>query len=276
MKLFATNKMATLLVLASSLTLGACATDGIERPIASIGNPSAVLPSTDPERRIFTQAWGRRFDADPGDKEGALNYARGLRVLGEYAQAAAVLQQAAIKHPDDLDILGAYGKSLADDGRLDEAAVVLSHAHTPDHPNWSILSAQGAVADRMGDHAQAQRYYQAALKMVPGEPTVLSNLGLSYALDKQLNLAEQTMRQAVSSPGADDRVRQNFALVLALEGKLVDAKDLRKSGSSSIDSIANIAERQETSAPLQTARSIRQPDNPDPTAVFSLASRNDR
>src|SRR6202007_1405272 len=103
-----------------------------------------------------------RFDADPGDKTSALNYAQGLRALTEYAQAVAVLQQAAIKHPDDMDILVAYGKALADDGRLVEAADVLSHAHTPDHPNWSILSAQGVVADRMGDHARAQRYYQAA------------------------------------------------------------------------------------------------------------------
>ena len=280
MILFTIKKVPLLLALASSLALGACATGGLGGPVASIGGPSTVLPSTDSERRLFTQNWGQRFDADAGDKVGALNYARGLRSLDEYAQAAAVLQQAAIKHPNDLEVLGAYGKALADDGRLDEAAVVLSHAHTPDHPNWSILSAQGAVADRMGDHAQAQRYYQSALKIVPGEPSVLSNLGLSYALDKQLNLAEQTMRQAVASPGADDRVRQNFAMVLALEGKFTDAKDLQKRDLSPADGAADVAQMQQTVAPVRMGRSGLNPVDSNPAnpnlnhAVVSLALQN--
>ena len=143
-----------------------------------------------------------------------------------------------------------------------EAADVLSHAHTPDHPNWSILSAQGVVADQMGDHAAAQGYYQAALKIVPGEPSVLSNLGLSYALDKQLDLAEQTMRQAVASPRADARVRQNLALVLALEGKFAEADDLEKHDLSPADAAANVAQIRQMIAQSNTWRDIQKLDNP--------------
>src|SRR6478735_2982598 len=78
----------------------------------------------------------------------------------------------------DREVLGAYGKALADAGRLKEASTVLANAHTPERPNWSILSAQGSVADQLGDHKQAQNYYEAAIRMPRDEPSVMSNLGL--------------------------------------------------------------------------------------------------
>src|SRR5215217_1089994 len=117
-----------------------------------------------------------------------------------HAQAVAVLQQAAIRNPKDLPLLAAYGKALADTGRYKEASEVLARAHLPEKPDWRILSAQGAVADQLGDHSLAQRYYEAALKIAPGEPTVLSNLGLSYAFSKRLADAEKTLRAAAATP----------------------------------------------------------------------------
>ena len=251
-----------LLTLALPLLAGACTNNGLGDITASISKSSTTLPSTDQDRRRFTAEWGRRFDANPTDKTSAMNYARGLRSLTQYAQAVAVLQQAAVKHPNDLDVLGAYGKALADAGRLREAADVLSHAHTPEHPNWSILSAQGVVADQMGDHASAQNYYQAALKMVPGEPSVMSNLGLSYALDKQLDLAEQTMRQAAANPRADARVRQNLALVLALEGKFAEAQAMEEHDLSPADAATNVTQIRQMIAQSNTWRDIQKLDHP--------------
>ena len=67
-----------------------------------------------------------------------------------------------------------------------------------------------------------------ALKIAPGEPSVLTNLGLSYALTKELPLAEDALRQASASPRADARVRENLALVLALEGKFAEAETVSR------------------------------------------------
>ena len=77
-------------------------------------------------------------------------------------------------------MLGAYGRALAEAGNYDQALEVLDRAHAPDQPDWHILSAQGAVLDQMGRHADAQRYYLTALKIVPDESSVLSNLGDVY------------------------------------------------------------------------------------------------
>jgi Flp pilus assembly protein TadD len=247
---------AGVLLLSTALALGGCAK--LNDVTGSIGSPSAEMPRTQEGARAYTEQWGKRYGENPTDKTTGLNYARGLRALTQYAQAVAVLQTLAIRHPSDLEIIGAYGKALADNGRLQEAAEVLQKAHTPDRPNWSILSSQGAVADQLGDHAGAQQFYLAALKITPGEPSVLSNLGLSYALSRQLTLAEQTLQSANASPRADARVRQNLALVLALQGKFNEAEQLARRDLSPADAAANVASIRQMIAQSNTWRQIQQ------------------
>ena len=106
-----------------------------------------------------------------------------------------------IKNPHDKALLGAYGRALAEIGNYNQAFEVFSRAHTPDMPDWRLLSAQGAVLDQLGRYEEARRYYASALKIVPDEPSVLSNLGLSYALSKDLKQAESTLRRATAQPG---------------------------------------------------------------------------
>ena len=70
---------------------------------------------------------------------------------------------------------------------------MLTQAHTPEDPDWRILSAQGAVLDQLGKFDEARQYYASALKIVPDEPSVLSNLGMSYLLSKDLAKAEEVL-----------------------------------------------------------------------------------
>jgi Flp pilus assembly protein TadD len=208
-----------------ALSLAACQKRGKADVTGSIAAPQQA---TQEAWRRHADAWGPRYEANPSDPAAALQYAGALRALDQKPQAAAVLQQAAIRNPNHPDILAAYGKVLADVGRYKEASEVLSRAHSPERPNWRVLSTQGTVADQMGDHTLAQQYYEAALKLVPDEPSVLSNLGLSQALAKRLPEAERTLRRAVDLPNADRRVRRNLALVLSLQGKLAEAETLLK------------------------------------------------
>ncbi|HEY8566170.1 MAG TPA: tetratricopeptide repeat protein [Beijerinckiaceae bacterium] len=201
-----------------ALSLGGC----LSRSPEATGSLGAASSPDDWRRQ--SEVWGKRNQANPGDVNAALNYAKALRALGQTAQAVAVLQQAAIRTPNQPALLAAYGRALAEAGRLQEAAEVLGRAHSPEHPDPRILSAQGTVADQMGDHALAQKYYQSALKIAPGDPTILSNLGLSYALSKRLPEAERSLREATGKREADARVRQNLALVLGLQGKFAEAE----------------------------------------------------
>jgi Flp pilus assembly protein TadD len=77
--------------------------------------------------------------------------------------------------------------------------------------------------------------------MVPGEPSVLSNLGLSYALSKDLTKAEETLRRAYGSAGADTRVRQNLALVVGLQGRFAEAESIARADQPVEEAAANVA-----------------------------------
>jgi Flp pilus assembly protein TadD len=158
-----------------------------------------------------------RYRADPNDADAALHYAGALHATGRRVQALAVLEQASVQHPKNRGVLTAYGLALADIGHYKRALEVFDRAHADGAPDWRILSVQGAALDQIGRHEDAQRYYATALRLEPDELSVLSNLGLSYALAKDLVRAEATLRRAASQSRTDARVRESLALVMGLQ-----------------------------------------------------------
>lgn len=255
-----TGLAACLIVAMVATSLAGCKSVGLGDITGSVGSGA---PPTDPAAlRSHTEALGKRYESRPTDANVAIAYARALRAQDQHTQAVAVLQGAASRNPQNSELLAAFGKALADAGRFREAAAVLARAHSPDRPNWSVLSTQGAVADQLGDNRLAQQYYDAALKIAPGEPSVLSNLGLSYALTKDLPRAEQTLRQATAHPRADSRMRQNLALVLALQGKYDEAERVSARDLSPADAAANVAAIRKMIAESNTWQKIQQGGKP--------------
>jgi Flp pilus assembly protein TadD len=222
-----------------SAGLGGCQTmSDITGSITSKAEPSPN-PNADPRTKL--DAYGERYRANPKDAEAALAYGQALRATGQRSQAVAVLEQATIAHSGNKALLAAYGRALADNGNFQQAFDVLSKAHSPDDPDWRILSVQGAALDQMGKHDDARRYYASALKIVPEEPSVLSNLGLSYVLSKDLPKAEQTLRRAYANGRADARVRQNLGLVIGLQGRFAEAETIVKADLPPEEAAANVA-----------------------------------
>ena len=216
-------------------SLAGCVTDkdvtGSIMPTAAsreVSTSPGLSPETREARwRALAAKYGPAYEKNPSDPATAYAYGVTLRALGQRAQALAVLETASLKNPGQKQILAAYGRALADAGRYDDALGVLGKAHTPEEPDWRILNAQGAILDQLGRTAEARGYYESALKIAPGEPSILSNLGLSYALSKDLPKAEATLAQAAASPRADEQVRANLAMVRSLKA---GAGSGRKSG----------------------------------------------
>jgi Flp pilus assembly protein TadD len=220
---------------------------------------STPLPADDTKLRAYAEDCGKRYEGNPGEKIASIEYAQALRALTRYREAVAVIQMAAIKAPKDFDVLGEYGKALADAGQLAQAKDVLTRAYTPDAPRWDVMSVEGTVADRLGDHSGAMQFYRDALKISPGEPSVLTNMGLSLALSKQLPEAEQALRQAVASPKADARMRGDLALVLALEGKFGEAEAVGLTDLSPAAARANVEAIRQMIAQNDSWRELRKP-----------------
>jgi len=220
-----------------STGLGGCQTMAdVTGALTSKAEPS---PVTDPKAAI--EVYGERYRANPKDPDTALAYGQALRANGQRAQATAVLEQASIANPGNKTLLAAWGRALADNGNFQQAFDVLSKAHTPDNPDWRILSVQGTALDQLGRHEEARGYYASALKIVPGEPSVLSNLGMSYVLTRDLPKAEEALRQAYANPKADARMRQNLGLVVGLQGRFAEAEGIVKADLPPDEAAANVA-----------------------------------
>jgi Flp pilus assembly protein TadD len=234
-RLFASAAMVTII----SAAAAGCQTTQVADTTGSF----ALAPDnrSDADWHRDVQVYGAKYRANPSDLDGAMRYAQALRASGQRAQAVAVLEQVSIQNPGNKAVLGEYGRALAEDGDYEQALEVFDRAHTPDQPDWHILSAQGAVLDQMGRHQEAQRHYLTALKIAPDEPSILSNLGLSYALSKDLKNAEATLRRAAAHQPVDPRVRQNLALVVGLQGRFAEAETIARADLPPDQAAANVA-----------------------------------
>jgi Flp pilus assembly protein TadD len=218
------------------LGLCGCQTDGLSDITGSLGDKAE---KTAPTRSL--EFYHDRYHANPEDAEAALNYGKALRTSGQRSQAVAVLEQATLAHPGDKALMAGYGRALADNGNFQQAFDVLGRSHSPEDPDWRILSAQGAILDQLGRGEEARQYYASALRIVPDEPSVLSNLALSYVLSKDLAKAEETLRHANSRGNAEPRVRMNLALVVGLRGQMAEAESIAKEGRPPEEAAANVA-----------------------------------
>ena len=114
-----------------ALSAGGCSNFGPREMTSSVGGESTGS----------IEALGARYRQNPNDADSAIAYARELRANDQRAQAVAVLEQASIRNPQSMPLLGAYGRALADAGQYQQALGTLERAHTPDNPDWRILNA---------------------------------------------------------------------------------------------------------------------------------------
>ena len=235
------RRLASLALVGTALVLVGCGTSSVSSTHGVAVEGRAELMSDEQLRRAVGH-WEQRYDRDPDDRMAALNYAAALRALGRHDQSVAVLRRAVLAHQNDREVQAAYAKALTAAGHFEEALQVIAQAHTPARPNWRLLSAQGTILDQLGRHQEARSAYTSALRIVPDEPTVLSNLGMSYVLQGNLTEAERTLRQALATGRrTDPRVRGNLALVVGLQGRFDEAMQVAQQDLPPQQAQANIA-----------------------------------
>jgi len=226
--------------LAAVIGLSGCATD--RQTTGSVKAPSK--PIHEMNQSDLNQAveyWQKRYEKYPKNKMVGLKFATALRTTGRNEQGLAVMQRMAIHHPEDREVLGAYGKALAGNGDLHKALQTIQRAQTPDNPDWKLHSAEGAIYDQLGKPKLARAQYRKALDLKPNEPSVLSNLGMSYLLAGDQRAAETYLRQAMDQPEADSRVRQNLSLVIGLQGRFKEAETVAAGELPPAEAQANVA-----------------------------------
>lgn len=212
-----------------ALALAGCGTMGPnEAPLAK----TEVVAQPDPENLDPIAAaafWGTRFDRNPLDAETALKFSKALRDIESLQESLRVMQQTASRYQQDPDVLLEFGKALIANERAHEAVRPIEQAISlGKNSDWSAYSALGVAYDMTNRHIEAREQYDRALSLAPAPAKVLNNKGLSYALSGWHQRAEMTLREATQE-GGTSRIRQNYALVLALGGDTIEAERLARS-----------------------------------------------
>jgi Flp pilus assembly protein TadD len=200
--------------------------------VEAAGRP--ILPAPRAERDaaerqdLLTQAkfWTAEYEKNPNEHEAALKFSRVLRAIGSSPRASEVSGQALALKPGDVELTLIYAQASLDQGKAEDAAQALARAEREGQNDWRVLSIIGVTMDTLDQHTAAQDYYKRALALSPDNTKILSNLGLSYALDGKPGLAEETLRRAIALPEADGRVKQNLILVLGVQGKFEEAEKI--------------------------------------------------
>ena len=220
------RQMALVLLLGTAMSLAACQNKGAGLDSDPMSTGSTAKPGEPSFKR--TEQLAKAFHDNPADTEAGLAFANGLGQLGQNDTQIDVLHQVANQNPKNAAIQAQVGKKLLAAGEAQLAAEMLQRAVALNPQDWQSMSALGTALDQQRRHAEARDQYQAALALKPGEVSILNNMGMSFALQGKLPDAEKILRQAMASPGAEamPRVRQNLALVVGLQGRFDESKQI--------------------------------------------------
>jgi Flp pilus assembly protein TadD len=247
--------LALLATTAGAVLLAGCTQTGLP---FSRNSEESKLSATDAVGAIAQ--WSAAYSKNPQDPKMVIGYAAALKVIGSRDRALEVLTDGYRANQNNGEIAADLGRLALDMGRLDIAQQTLKVAETQGVRDWKTLSAQGTLRAKQGTHAEAHQYFLAALQEQPEAVSVINNLALSYALDGKADKSKELLRKAVASGHDDKRVRQNLALVLGLQGKFEEARQV-----ASVDMTAGEAKtsmsylRNMLSSPTQFAAA--QPEN---------------
>ncbi|HEY1632828.1 MAG TPA: tetratricopeptide repeat protein [Rhizomicrobium sp.] len=150
-----------------------------------------------------------------------LSHAHALRQAGQLPEAASALAQIMLMAPDDVRVIGEYGKVMAQENRGQDAIAFLRRATEIDPNDWSLWSALGVGYDESNDSKNAASAYQRALALKPGEPAVLNNYGMSRMLAGDMAGAQMMFAQA---RGNDPKVTNNAALLAEIQASRMPAR----------------------------------------------------
>ena len=157
--------------------------------------------------------------AAAGQNVGVATRAQMALEQGDHATAIDFAERAVEGTPKDAGFRALLGNAYFSGGRFAsaEAAYKDSLALAPNQPQLVLKLALVAIAQ--GKHGEALAQLDAARGQL--DP---ADYGLALALAGQSEMAVAVLDQAARNLGADQRVRQNLALALALQGDWTAAK----------------------------------------------------
>lgn len=163
------------------------------------------------------------YESVPGDAPRLLDALIGkssaLHSLDRADEAIGVLERAAARFPEELDVHVALGDMLRRTERFEEAAVAYDRAVSllgePQQHHWPLYYQRGIAFERSKQWAQAEADFLLALDLEPDQPLVLNYLGYSWVeMGVHLGKAQEMIEKAVEQRPEDGFITDSLGWVL--------------------------------------------------------------
>jgi tetratricopeptide (TPR) repeat protein len=173
---------------AAATLLTACAGDPLARHEQEVAqDPRAMLRIADTAQSFGnTEAaaafYRRAADLQPGSTAAYIGIARSLAEQGKLDQAIETLQSAKSRNPTDPQLSATLGRLLVAANRPDDGLAAFDEGLQHDPQSPPLLVGRGVALDAMGQHEEAQDSYRKAIVYDPRNAAAQKDLALSLAL----------------------------------------------------------------------------------------------
>lgn len=224
-----------------ALMLGA-ATPGLAQTAAASAQPVAPQPAPiaprapadaqaraaadrmDPlARSVF---WTRELEINAADPVAGVRLAQALREMNQFDQAAQTAQAVLVTQPNNVEAMLELGRAHIARGQAFYGVAALEAARDAAPRDWRPLSLLGVAYRQVRRVEDSREAWNAALRLSPDNPVVLTNAGMALATDGDAASAEILLRRAVAQPGASLQMQLNLAMVLGLQDKIGEAEQV--------------------------------------------------
>lgn len=136
------------------------------------------------------------------------------------------------KQPDNIEALEGKGLALLSKTDFQQASIVLERVMALDSRRWRTLNAVAILFVAKNMPKESLAYYEEALSLMPDEPVILNNVGLTMALNRDFDRALLALTRASQKLKEKDpqkrRVDLNLALVYGISGQMEKAEQVAK------------------------------------------------
>ena len=139
---------------------------------------------------------------------------------GDFDSAGAFYRRAADLRPDAADAQIAVARSLAEQGRTDEAISTLDAAHSRDPADPALAATLGRMLVMAHRPAAALAAFREGLSVAPGSPSLLIGQGIALDATGQHAAAQASYCQALARDPDNVAAQNDLALSLALSGQV--------------------------------------------------------
>jgi Flp pilus assembly protein TadD len=214
---------------ASSLIMLGCSIPSKQTSVSALNETLKQIGSSAEQSFDYGTAAGayrQVYERDPKDTTALLGMTRNLRYAGMPKESIILLKKALKAGSTSPLALLELGKAQLAAGLLDEALANLRRYRSITPLAWQAHGTLGLAYDRLGRHLESQESYRAALDLSPNNIATTNNLALSLAITGKREEAISMLDKIVRSENATPQVRQNLALLYALNNNLKGAERL--------------------------------------------------